>query len=69
MTEPGIVLIVNGEPRRWRGLALEFQPGRLPAYTVDIDGHVATRGTLEGALLSAARVAEASEPPRGRTRC
>lgn len=64
MSEPlGIVLLVNGRAHRWRGISLEEGPARLPVWLVDVDGKQASAGTLESALLLAARAANAA--PRG----
>lgn len=57
--EPGLLLTVNGTPRRWRALSVhQTDAAQLPVFTADVDGSLGCAGTLEAAVLMAARAAE-----------
>lgn len=57
--EPGLLLIVNGHPRRLRALSLHDQgPDGLPVWTAEVDHSLGCAGTLEGAVLMGARAAD-----------
>jgi hypothetical protein len=59
--EPGLVVVVNGRPHRLWGIALTETSGHLPVWLVDVDGAKGSAGTLESALLMAARAADAKK--------
>ena len=57
------MFIVNGTPRRWRGLSVHIEENpRLPVWTADVDGCLGCAGTLEEAVLMAARAADNGVP-------
>jgi hypothetical protein len=53
-----MLLFVNGRSRIIRGLALRDGPGHLPVWEADVDGANGCAGTLDAALILAARAAE-----------
>lgn len=59
--EQGLLLLVNGKPTRIRALAITDGPGKLPVWLADVDGHQGAAGTLDSALLLAARAAAPKE--------
>lgn len=63
MIEEGLALVVNGQPHRLRGLVLATAPTRLPQWTADVDGSLATHSTLEGAIRGAAQAANSLPDP------
>lgn len=60
----GLPLVVNGRAMVIRGISLSDGPGHLPIWTVALEvgggGGVGAAGTLENALLYAARSANSS---------
>ena len=57
--EQGLEFWVNGSPRRLVSLGLTgCEPGTLPVWTASVDGHLGCGGTLDAALILAARAAE-----------
>ncbi len=61
--QPGLALRVNGIARTLRVLSvLQTSEAVLPVWTADVDGALGCSGTLEGAILFAARAAENGEP-------
>ena len=56
---PGLIFNVDGHFCFWRGLSVTEGPRSLPIWTVDVDGHAASSGSLESALLMAGRAATA----------
>lgn len=60
----GIPFVINGRAATIRGIALADGPGHLPIWTVSIEavagGSVGAAGSLENALLYAARSANSS---------
>lgn len=64
--EPGIPLWVEGTQRRLRSLSVNgVEPGTLPVWTADVDGSKGCGGTLDAALVLAARAAEMASLERG----
>lgn len=55
--DAGLLLVVNGRPRRLRALSLTDGPRGLPVWLADVDGQQAAAGTLEAAILLAGRSA------------
>lgn len=56
---PGLALVVNGTPRQLRGISLHCtSDATLPVWTADVDGSLGCGGTLEAAILLAARAAD-----------
>lgn len=61
--EPGLLLTINGTPRRLRALSVHATgEAVLPVWTADVDGSLGCAGTLESAVLMAARAADRGEP-------
>lgn len=56
--EHGLLLMVNGEPRRLRALSIASGPNQLPVWLADVDGHIGGAGTLESAILLATRATQ-----------
>jgi hypothetical protein len=55
MNEPGLALWVNGTPCQLRALRLTDGPDVMPLWEADVDGALGLAGSLETALLEAAR--------------
>lgn len=55
MSEAGLLLRVNGVPRRLRAVDLRDGPGELAVWTADVDGALGCGGTWDAAVLAAAR--------------
>jgi hypothetical protein len=53
-----MMLFVNGRTRTIRGLSLRDGPGKLPVWEADVDGANGCAGTLDAAIILAARAAE-----------
>lgn len=64
MNLPGIPFVYNGRAMVIRGISLSDGPGHLPIWTVGIEvgegGAAGAAGSLENALLYAARAAGSS---------
>lgn len=61
----GLPFWVNGRERRLRCLVVSgTEPGTLPVWMADVDGHRGCGGTLDAALVLAARAAEMDVVPR-----
>ena len=63
MSDSGLLLLVNGTPRRLRAMSLHIEAAaRLPVWTADVDGSLGCAGGMEEAVLMAARAADRGAP-------
>lgn len=59
MSAPGIPLWVEGVERKLLSLIVKgVAPGTLPIWTANVDGHLGCGGTMDAAVVLAARAAD-----------